>query len=225
MNQSPPWSAQRAEPDAAAGAVPGSDDAGTRMRPKQTYRRLSLLQTAAATAVIIASLAGLAAMTGIFSLNGSDEPALLSAASTSPLRSAGGPVPRPVDMPSREPADMITRTGTATPALRFSPDLPSAAELDGDAATAKLPDTATPGDPNNPTRPGMAVTPRTVGVTPGPQIAAAKTTPPPRTLHRAAPHQDHQRRSHQGKTRDQVIEELMQAKRDGSYRTLQENYR
>lgn len=204
MSQSPVCSAQRIGPDTTTACR--TENAYLAGRSKPACPRLSPLQSAAATAVIFTSLVLLGALTGVFSIHGNDEPVQLSTASTSPLRSAGGPVPHPTGLPRLDPADITTEIGTEAPSLRLSSSLPGAPS--GSSVAAPPTDTARSGRLNVSANSG-----------------AVAPTPTQRTMRRAMPQQDHQRRTHQGKTREQVIEELMQAKRDGSYRALQESYR
>ena len=224
MSQSPTWSASTINPGdtASTAANVAATPAAAPVPPERGYGRLSPLQTAAATAVIFTSLVVLAAMTGVFSLHGSDEPAPLGAASTSPLRSAGGPVPGLGAASLREPADMITEVDNPPAALRSSPALTADALKDSPTAIAgAAPANAAPLNAGG----SAGIAPRIAPDVPAPQMAAATPSAPQRSARRAVPHPEHPHRTHQGKTREQVIEELMQAKRDGSYRTLQENYR
>lgn len=223
MSQSPGWSALPPEPrnSAAAFSHAAADRAVAPTKP--AHGRLSPLQTAAATAVIVTSLAGLAAITGVFSSSVGSEPVLPDAVSNSPLRSAGGPVPQPTVDANDAPPGMVTENGASTPGLRASPSLatPSFSESTADTSAGGRP-AALAGSAMSANPPGA----RFVPVIPAPQVAAAAPPAPvQRTVRRSLPHQEHPHRTHQGKTREQVIEELMQAKRDGSYRALQENYR
>ena len=227
MSQSPAWpDSELPQRDTVATAIDASASAGaaapgTPQKMERGYGRLGPLQTAAATAVIFTSLVVLAAMTGVFSWNGNDEPVPLGAASPSPLRSAGGPVPRPAAALHMEPDDIITEIDNPPLALRSSPnqtvDVPkNSLSGAGTGAVTGAVNSGTAGEPGN------AATPRVAPATPAPQVAAAA---PQRSTRHVVPHQQHPQRAHAGKTREQVIEELMQAKRDGSYRALQENYR
>lgn len=221
MSQSPTWSASAiVSGDTTSSAADAATvSADTPVKRESRYPRLSPLQAAAATAVIFTSLVVLAGMTGVFSLHGSDEPAPLGAASTSPLRSAGGPVPLPGALSPSEPTDMITEVDNPPASLRSAQGVTGDTPKEGPGFIANAAPSNAAGNPGN------AAAARAVPIIPAPQMAAAAPSTTQRSTRRAVPHREHQHRAHQGKTREQVIEELMQAKRDGSYRALQENYR
>ena len=171
MSQSPVLSARRTEPDATAPA--GNDSRQPDGRSKPAHPRLSPLQTAAATAVIFTSLVVLGVMTGMVPMYSNDEPARLGAASTSPLRSVGGPVPRHAGPLRLDPADIITESGTVALALRLLSSLLGATTSSSAAATPA--DTVTPGSLNIPANPG-----------------AVAPTPPQRTVGRVVPQHEHE---------------------------------
>ena len=183
----------------ASGSGPGASgtmDADSGSAPATPKRgALTPLQTAAATAVIFTSMVALAAMTGIFSTNTANDP---SGADLAPVasRSAGGPLPL-APQPNA--------------ALRAGPP-EMATEIDHlrSGAPAAAISTATP-----PVLPVMRA----------PITEAESPAKPRRAQRHALSHEALPHRGHTGKTREQVIAELMQAKRDGSYRAAQENYR
>ena len=214
MNQAPVWpAATDTAPEARLNAAhSGAPAEPTLPKPTPTpkHGRLSPLQTAAATAVIFTSLAGLAAMTGVLSIHRGDQPALPYQISAPTFGSTGVPEPQSATAPALAPFDVITEVNPPGAAMHTAVDA--------------IGTTSTAGSASAMVDPGKPVEPRSATAAPAhPDAAAAPATSRRHTRH-AVPHQK-QHRPHQGKTREQVVEELMQAKRDGSYRASQENYR
>ncbi len=168
-------------------------------------RRLSPLETAAALAVTLSCLVATALMTGVLPVAGqagggsATTAAQAGSASLQRLEAAAGPHVGP---PS----------GTSAPA-----DPPAAASITQTARNAL------------PTNIPLPAAPVPAGIPTANTVASAPATATPHTRPRHAlpTHQRQQAAavSSRGKTRNEVIAELLQAKRDGSYSSVMETYR
>lgn len=228
-----------AAPDAALRERPASA-AGPAENIYMPRRRLGALEAAAATAVIVASVVALASMTGLlpaamhFSA-GPDTPALGAASaadtrtpptSTATASTTSGAVSRPA---MADPAG----AGAGTAATAGTPATPVSTTI-VIAPTSSIPSVTTPDVALPSATAAPAGTPAPVPAMESSALAAAVPGRPHRSRSRAARNgsADHGSTMHAGragngysKTREQVIAELMQAKRDGTYHAQSETYR
>lgn len=214
--------------EATAAAIPvpvAASKSASSLRPG--YRRIGPLEAATATAVIITCLVATAVMTGVLPMPASwstrqqsasaapvASPASAMSAGAAPSTGApAGPAPLQADLAR---ARFGLPPGPAAPSLAGGP-------MAAEGATTTLPTAEAPARTPSPIT--------MVDGAQGPSNASSQTpterpSRPLRHHRRTNPH--HQRAGNEvlhGKTRAQVIEELMQAKRDGSYSAAAELYR
>lgn len=197
------------------GATPVTTHAGT--------RRLSPLETATAVAIILSCLTATAMMTGVM------PKASQPVSTTVPVvaRVGGDALPAPaavVAMPARD-ANSPVGTNTARAASPLQAGGSSADQANVTAAGAageiERPPAATPGAP--PAVSTLATSPATAI---HPVANTLATASPARPRRVRASHGGHAGgTSSRVKTREEVVAELLKAKRDGSYSSAMEAYR
>ena len=197
---------------------------GAPLRPAHpaARRRLSPLEAAAAVAVIVSCLLATALMTGVlpenFQRSGASA-AVTTRPQVEPARPLALPAAQDAGQPVRAFAGLPPPLPTSpTPSTRLTPAT-QAAEATSPAISAAAVSTAT------------ALTPGPI--TKRPAVDGSTASAPAA----AAPHARHRRLTRtyraqhpagvpaQAKTRDEVMAELLRAKRDGSYSSAMEAYR